>query len=104
MSIPDEIGIPAVLEQTAEEAAELAQAALKLSRKLRGENPCPVELDELKHNLVEETADLMVCVEQLAVCGLVTEEVIEIVDRKLARWYERIEEAKKDGGSGCVDS
>ena len=32
----------AVLEQMSEEAAELAQAALKYARILRGENPTPV--------------------------------------------------------------
>ena len=31
------IGLPAVLEQCAEELAELTQAALKMARKLRGE-------------------------------------------------------------------
>lgn len=39
LCISSAIGTPAVLEQLAEESAELAQAALKLSRKLRGENP-----------------------------------------------------------------
>lgn len=36
------IGLPAVLEQCAEELAELTQAALKMARKLRGENPTPM--------------------------------------------------------------
>lgn len=35
------IGTAALLEQLAEESAELAQAALKMARKLRGENPTP---------------------------------------------------------------
>lgn len=33
------IGTAALLEQLAEESAELAQAALKMARKLRNENP-----------------------------------------------------------------
>ena len=37
----DMIGTAAALEQLAEESAELAQAALKTARKLRGENPTP---------------------------------------------------------------
>ena len=37
----EKIGTPAMLEQMAEEAAELAQAALKLARVLRAENPTP---------------------------------------------------------------
>ena len=38
----EKIGTSAKLEQLAEEAAELSQAALKLARVLRGENPTPV--------------------------------------------------------------
>lgn len=37
----DMIGTAALLEQLAEESAELAQAALKLARKMRNENPTP---------------------------------------------------------------
>lgn len=37
----DMIGTAALLEQLAEESAELAQAALKMARKLRNENPTP---------------------------------------------------------------
>ena len=33
------IGTAALLEQLAEESAELAQAALKMARKIRNENP-----------------------------------------------------------------
>lgn len=40
--IIDEIGEAACLEQLAEEAAELAQAALKMARIIRGENPTPL--------------------------------------------------------------
>ena len=35
------LGEPALLEQLAEECSELAQAALKLARLERGENPTP---------------------------------------------------------------
>lgn len=35
------VGKPAMFEQLAEEATELAQATLKMARKLRGENPTP---------------------------------------------------------------
>ena len=38
----EKIGKPAMLEQLAEEAAELSQAALKLARVIRNENPTPV--------------------------------------------------------------
>jgi hypothetical protein len=40
----DMIGTAALLEQLAEESAELAQAALKMARKLRNENPARIVL------------------------------------------------------------
>ena len=43
--IIEQIGECAVLEQLAEECVELAQAALKLARKKRGENPTPKNED-----------------------------------------------------------
>ena len=52
--IINRIGIPAALEQLAEEAAELSQAALKLARVLRGENPTPVTRREVRKHLIEE--------------------------------------------------
>lgn len=48
------IGKPAMLEQLAEEATELAKAALKLARIFRAENPTPVTKDEASKNLIEE--------------------------------------------------
>lgn len=42
LQVIEAIGLPAVLEQCAEELAELTQASLKMARKLRGENPTPV--------------------------------------------------------------
>ena len=63
----EKIGRPAMLEQMAEEAAELAQAALKLSRIKRGENPTPVtELEAWKH-LVEEYTDVYQCAMELVI-------------------------------------
>ena len=50
----EKIGTPAMLEQLAEEAAELSQAALKLARVLRGENPTPVTRREVRKHLIEE--------------------------------------------------
>ena len=44
----EKIGTPAMLEQLAKEAAELSQAALKLARVLRGENPTPVTRREVR--------------------------------------------------------
>lgn len=45
------IGTAALLEQLAEESAELAQAALKMARKIRNENPTPKSHAEIPHRL-----------------------------------------------------
>lgn len=49
----------AMLELLAEESAELAQAALKLSRIIRKENPTPMREDEAVRNLIEEMSDVL---------------------------------------------
>ena len=50
--ILNKIGEAAALEQLAEECTELAQSALKLARKIRGENPTPKSLEECKASLL----------------------------------------------------
>lgn len=93
MKIIDKIGIPALLEQTAEECTELAQACLKLARKMRGNNPTPKDFPELIENLEEEVADVSICVELLADDGIIdTVNVIDISEDKEKRWVKRIEE------------
>jgi NTP pyrophosphatase (non-canonical NTP hydrolase) len=53
------IGDREILEQLAEEAAELAQAALKCIRAMDGaKNPTPVSLEEARRNLEEEYMDV----------------------------------------------
>ena len=47
-----------ILAQLAEEASELAQAALKLRRALDGTNPTPKSVAECEANLIEEFADI----------------------------------------------
>ena len=49
-----------ILAQLAEEASELAQAALKLRRALDGTNPTPKSVEECEENLLEELADIKV--------------------------------------------
>lgn len=46
-----------ILAQLAEEASELAQAALKLRRALDGTNPTPKSVEECLENIQEEMAD-----------------------------------------------
>lgn len=61
----NEYGAAPILEQAAEECAELAQACLKLSRKLRGENPTDETWAEIWDNLCEEIDDVVIAVEAL---------------------------------------
>lgn len=85
------IGPAALLEQTAEECAELAKACLKLARKMRGENPTPVAEEVLFKNLNEEIADVKLCMGVIMTMGISSEsEVNPVIDRKLDRWKERL--------------
>lgn len=92
-TIVDHIGVPALLEQTAEECCELAQACLKMARKLRDENPTPKSIEDIRDNLIEEMADVELCFIELDKAGIVNcEELEEIFNYKKKRWYERLEQ------------
>ena len=76
------------LSQTAEEAAELSQAANKLRRAHKGLTPVPPE--EARYYLAEEAADVLVCLERLReVKVLDMGDVLDIAHQKAARWYGR---------------
>lgn len=51
-----------ILAQVAEEASELAQAALKLRRALDGTNPTPKSVEECRKAFEEEYADVVNCI------------------------------------------
>lgn len=94
MNIAEEIGVPALLGQTAEECAELAHACLKLQRIMMGTNPTPVKRDAAEKALLEESMDLETCL----VC-LESEASIKTTDyqlgfKKRQRWEERINDLK----------
>ena len=74
-----------ILEQLAEEAAELAQAACKLARYHRGKNPTPKTYEELQANLIEELSDM-----KLVELLLDIYPDANIVEHKLTRWAERL--------------
>lgn len=86
------IGEPAMLEMLAEECAELSQAALKLARKKRGENPTPRSEMECLAAVTEEAADVLVCLDQLG-GAIDMERVNAIKAQKLVRWKKRMERA-----------
>lgn len=82
-----------LLEQLAEESAELSQAALKLIRaKKMSQNPTPISEDEALASLKEEANDVLIILEIL---GLADQRAVHDW-RKLVRWAERIEEKRKE--------
>ena len=86
------IGEPALLEQLAEECSELAQAALKLARVERGENPTPKIEEECVENLLEELGDVNLCMSVVEANRGIYIRCLS-VDKK-ARWAQRIREAR----------
>lgn len=88
--------------QLAEEAAELAQAALKCRRVLDGVNPTPVTLEQAYDHLNEEVGDVLLCMACIFEPKDVPENVL--VETKAARWRQRLEERgrKEDGEKPVV--
>lgn len=91
----EKIGTPAMLEQLAEEAAELSQAALKLDRIFRGENPTPVTEEEAWIHLIEEYTDVYQCAEELEI-PVDWLQIKEKSERFRERWENREDESKKN--------
>lgn len=92
-SIVERIGLPPLLEQTAEECAELAHACLKEARRLRGENPTPCTAEECKNAIMEEMADVALCLDILDDSDYTLDPII--AKAKLDRWHKRLDEAGK---------
>ena len=101
MNILEHISLPALLEQLAEECSELAQAALKLARYLRGENAPVKSRMQLISDLLEEIAD----VDNILVLIAGTEfydgpRLARIRQNKMARWAQRIEAGRQQAEVG----
>ena len=88
-----------ILCQIAEEAAELAQAALKLRRAITQTNPTPVTVEQAADNLVEEYGDTVVaCVAYFMKHDLIDRKYVDVLEHsnpKFNRWAQRIKEGKK---------
>lgn len=95
--IAKRLSVPAILEQLAEEAAELAQAALKYARILRGENPTPVTKTDALQNLIEEKGDVLICLTVLAE-KISMERSKEYLVKKAKEewWLHRLEEGENN--------
>lgn len=83
-----------LLCQLAEEAAELAQAALKLRRAIDGTNWTPKTLEECKAALAEELSDMENALAALdySTTLLDYDKVHGIQSAKMHRWAKRLEE------------
>ena len=80
-----------LLALLAEEAVELAHAALKLRRVYDGTNPTPVKGATAFANLKEELADVWLVVSVLGY-DRHRPEIVRIQSEKLKRWLQRLEE------------
>lgn len=81
------------IAQVAEEAVELAHAALKYLRTQNGTNPTPVTEKEAMEKVMEEICDLYNALEVLKLDVNLKYEGIR--KKKLARWVERIKKGGK---------
>lgn len=90
MKITDKMSRAAVLEQLAEECAELGQAALKLARILRKENPTPTKEPDAVEHFREEVADVRVVLNVIEneITGYLATPYLE--QQKLERWISRL--------------
>lgn len=88
------LGEPALLEQLAEECSELAQAALKLARLERGENPTPKAKIDCEAALMEEIADVHLCLGVISSHFGCYNKLDDIEISKRERWAQRIREAR----------
>ena len=93
--IKDKLGKERLLCQLAEEASELAQAALKLVRVYDGANPTPVSEKDAYENLREEIADVWLILNFLETNHNFYE-YGEMMNKKTERWYNRIKNKRKE--------
>ena len=85
------LGADEVLAQLAEEADELAEAALKLRRAMGTKNPTPITQKEARENLLEEIADVSNCIIALGLdTGIDRLYVQGVMSRKTRRWAVRL--------------
>lgn len=89
--IMEYMGEPEMLSLLAEECCELGHAALKLRRVLDGRNPTPQTEGAARANLLEEVADVYNVIGLLLNCEE-SVEVYQIIQKKKARWLDRLEE------------
>ena len=85
--IKKEIPVTELLAGLAEEASELAQAALKLRRVFDKTNPTPTNEEEAIEHLWEEIADVKLYV---SILDVNPREISRIMCEKQKRWESRL--------------
>lgn len=85
--IREKIPVCELLAGLAEEAAELAQAALKLRRCYDGTNPTLADPDRQYENLLEEIGDVGIYIDQL---GVNKQVIRDYKEYKIERWKQRL--------------
>ena len=86
--IIDKIPVTELLAGLAEEATELAQAALKLRRCYDGTNPTPADPDIQYECFLEEIGDVELYLDQMSINRQV---IADYKAAKLERWQKRLE-------------
>ena len=81
----EKFGAPAQINMVIEECAELIQAIRKHDRK---------PSDATRNNLLEEMADVLICVEQLVYISYAYEDIPKIMARKINRLSKRMEKGE----------
>ena len=90
--IRQHVSIGSMMQALAEEACEVAQAAIKINRTMSKDNPTPMTIDEAVDNLTEEIEDV---VNVLEVARILTDfDPDKEANEKMARWVQRIKAAK----------
>lgn len=87
-----------ILAQLAEEASELAQAALKLRRALDGTNPTPKSAKECRKAFEEEYADVVNCIIALDLDDAAFDRMRKMQHEKEIRWLSRLEAKGQNNG------
>lgn len=103
-TITKRIPLEDLLIQLSEEASELAQAASKYHRVIRGTNPTPVTPTVARYALIEELADVNVAAEavRMKLC-ILCDEIAAVEDEKIERWKKRIRTEAEDESQNTVD-
>ena len=82
-------GEDAQIRMCIEEMSELTKELCKYMRTLRNENVDTSKLDKIKENIIEETADVLNCVEQMSLM-FGEEKVCEVRKHKIERCLKEI--------------